>query len=161
MHSPEPGPKAASRRAFTLVELLIVIAVMAIIAAMVIPQFNNALQEARISATLSGLHGLADSIELYKLHHQSQTPSIVRDGGIPQLTSTTDADGNTGTGAGYEYGPYLLNGMPVNPLNGSAEVVETTVAPPTNLDKRTGWIYHPPSGRIWAGEAGNNGLLPF
>lgn len=113
---------------FTLVEILIVVIILGILAAIVIPQFTNASQDARRSSLTSQLQTLRSQIELYKLQHQDDLPNIVggTDGATPDysnwdvLTQKTDVDGTvSATGA---FGPYM-QAPPKNPLNGFAKVV--------------------------------------
>src|SRR3954464_13429216 len=94
---------------FTLVEILIVVIILGILAAIVIPQFTSASQDARKNSLTSQLQTLRSQIELYKLQHLDQLPSTLI-GGTPawtQLTAKSDATGATGTSTAYPFGPYL------------------------------------------------------
>src|SRR5436309_15994207 len=73
---------------FTLVEILIVVIILGILAAIVIPQFTNASQDARESALLSQLQTLRSQIELYKLQHKDVLPDLVTNWN-PMTTKTT------------------------------------------------------------------------
>ena len=66
---------------FTLVEILIVVIILGILAAIVIPQFTNASTDARKNSTTSLLQTIRSQIELYKLQHKDA---------IPKLHSITD-----------------------------------------------------------------------
>ncbi len=55
---------------FTLVEILIVVIILGILAAIVIPQFTNASQDARRNSLMSQLQTVRSQIELYKLQHK-------------------------------------------------------------------------------------------
>lgn len=138
---------------FTLVELLIVVAALAIMAGIVIPQVTDALDDARHASMLAQLHAVTTAIERYRLDHNGDPPDDLTGHALPQLTSSTDMYGNTGTGPGYAYGPYLKSNLPQNPLNGSAEVFRSATSPPVDLDQRVGWIYYPENGQIWGGLA--------
>ncbi len=144
--------RSSWRRGYTLIEMLIVIAAMLIIAGLVIPQFQDAVRDAKKSATLANLQGLTGAIERYKLHHEGFPPDIMTSNTLIQLTSNTDYYGDVGTGAEFSYGPYILAGIPVNPLNGDGNIYETQTVPPADLKQQTGWIYDPVTGHIWAGE---------
>jgi len=126
---------------------------MAIIAGMVIPQFQTALEDAQRSATLGNLHELTIAIERYRMHHDGEPPDMLTGKSLPQLTSSTDQHGNVGAGPTYLFGPYILQAIPVNQLNGSSEVLPTTTVPPNDLNLQVGWIYDTDSGQIWAGES--------
>ena len=54
---------------FTLVELLIVVIILGILAAVVIPQFNTAAAESKEAALASNLATIRQAIELYKVQH--------------------------------------------------------------------------------------------
>ncbi len=146
--------KTRSRRsAFTLVEVMLVVVIMAILAATVVSQFNSSTDDAKESALVFNLHALRSQLELYKLHHNSSTPAITS-GALPQLTSATNAAGGTGAaGASFPYGPYLVNGLPANPITGVKTVTATTNNPPTAASGTGGWLYHAASGQIWADHA--------
>jgi len=138
------------RSAFTLVEMLIVVAALAIFAGIVIPQVEFAVDEARQSAMLSDLHELTSAIERFRLEHTGVSPDIVGNT-LPQLLQPTDFQGNTGQGAQFVFGPYLRHAIPANPLNGSSQVFYSATTPPSNLEQRVGWVYNPESGQIWGG----------
>jgi general secretion pathway protein G len=127
---------------FTLVEILIVVIILGILAAIVIPQFTNASTEARWSSTASLLQTLRSQIELYKLQHGDELPDLVTD--WTPLTGTTTFGANT-------YGPYMQQ-TPKNPMNGFNVVMDgTTGAGPSGTQ---GWIYDynagAGTGKIWA-----------
>ena len=52
-------------RAFTLVEVLVVVVILAIVAAIVVPAFGNATESTRQTAFVSDLRVFADAIELF------------------------------------------------------------------------------------------------
>ena len=117
-----------SRKGFTLVEILIVVIILGILAAIVIPQFTSASQDARKNSLTSQLQTLRSQIELYKLQHLDQLPTGLV-AGTPvwdQMVNKTNASGTTGTTTAYPFGPYLQS-APTNPLNGqNAMLVVTT-----------------------------------
>ena len=65
---------------FTLVEILIVVIILGILAAIVIPQFTNASQDARKNSLSSQLQTVRSQIELYKLQHKDQVPLLMTGG---------------------------------------------------------------------------------
>lgn len=133
------------RKGFTLVEVLLVVVILAILAATVIPQFTSSGEDAKDSAVNFNLQTLRSQIELYKLQHNGQPPNGVTAGVITGLVSKTNADHTTGG----NLGPYLVSGIPVNPLNNSDAVATTTDNPPTAATGTAGWLYHLGTGGIW------------
>ena len=63
------------RRGFTLIEILIVVVILGILAAIVIPQFTNASQEATESAIRSQLQTIRGQIELYRVRNAGNLPA--------------------------------------------------------------------------------------
>jgi general secretion pathway protein G len=138
------------RTAFTLIEVLIVVVIMAVLAAVIIPQFSSSTKDAKESALKFDLGQLRTQIDMYKLHHVGLIPQI-QNGTLPQLTSSTDANGNIGTpGPQFPYGPYMINGLPVNPITGITTVTAATTFPPTAASGNNGWLFSPTTGQIAA-----------
>ena len=97
---------------FTLVEILIVVVILGILAAIVIPQFTQASTEAKVSSLQSNLQSIRSQIELYKIQHNDNPPTSEATF-VTQMTTQTDVAGAAGT----DFGPYLQK-MPVNPFSG-------------------------------------------
>jgi len=145
---------------FTLVEILIVVIILGILAAIVIPQFTSASQDARKNSLTSQLQTLRSQLELYKLQHLDALPTTLV-GGSPawtQLTSKTDNSGAIGTTSSFPFGPYL-QADPINPLNGSKTVkVVTADVTPGGASGATstsmeGFIINSSNGKIWGTSA--------
>ncbi|HUY03594.1 MAG TPA: type II secretion system protein [Rhodocyclaceae bacterium] len=173
MHSTFRKPDQSG---FTLVELLIVVIILAILAAIVIPQFSGASTDAKESALDADLSALRSAIELYKVQHGGNYPgsgattaaSIACSGtagttasGTPQawmddLLMASDAAGNTcsvSDATTYRYGPYLRKGIPPDPITGNGAAVAdiavtTTGAPLTPAAATGGWAVDTVSGQI-------------
>jgi type II secretion system protein G len=113
-----------SKRGFTLVEILIVVIILGILAAIVIPQFTNASQDARKSSLVSQLQTLRSQIELFKLQHGDALPNLIggTDGATPVTTNWNDLTTVT-VYSGTNFGPYM-QAPPKNPLNNLGKVVE-------------------------------------
>lgn len=146
--------RRVQRQGFTLVEVLLVVVIMAIMAATVVSQFNSSTDDAKISSLRFNLNAMRSQIELYKANHNGVVPTVTT-GALPQLTGTTNAAGTTGTGSSYPYGPYLVNGIPANPLTGIKTVTVTTSNPPTAATATGGWLYNETTGGVWADSAGH------
>jgi len=152
-----PNVDSANRRAprgarpgFTLIEVLMVVAALAIIAGVVVPQVNSVMDDARNAAVLKDLHEFTFAIERYRADHNGATPDLIQNDVLVQLLGNTDQDGNVGSGPQFSLGPYLTT-VPRNALNNVTRVFRINTAPPSNLANRVGWVYHPASGQIWAG----------
>lgn len=144
--------RAPNRLAFTLIEVLIVVVIMAVLAATIIPQFSSSTTDAKDSTLKFNVHTMRSQIELYKIHHDAYPTLDVTNADLPQLTGSTDAAGTVGTGAAYPFGPYIDEKIPANPFDGENRVVAVAVAgqtPTAVADALGGWQYDVTTGRIW------------
>lgn len=132
---------------FTLVEILIVVVILGILAAIVIPQFSDASTEAKTSSLCSDLQTVRSQIELYKIQHNDDLPSDAAVGIVSAMTAQTDIDGNTGT----DYGPYLQK-IPTNPFNDLDTITEA--ATDANSAGGAGWFFNTTTGAFRADDDG-------
>ncbi len=100
---------------FTLVEILIVVVILGILAAIVIPQFSQASLEAREASLKSNLQAMRSQIELYKIQHFEVLP-LVADFETAMIT-VTDGAGAAWV-SGPSFGPYMRK-IPTNPFSSS------------------------------------------
>ncbi len=133
-----------AKSGFTLVEILIVVVILGILAAIVIPQFTDASTEAKTSSLASNLQTLRSQIELYKIQHNDKPPSLANF--EAQMTGKTDADGTVNPSGAY--GPYLQQ-IPENPFNNLA----TVGADGTIGNDSHGWEYDENTGAIHADDS--------
>lgn len=138
---------------FTLVELLIVVIILGILAAVVVPQFASSSDEAKEAALVSDLQVLRGAIERYHVQHKDAWPGTISGttnwaNFVTHLTTQTDADGKPGT----DYGPYLRTGIPRNPFNNLDTGTVGTI--PATADGSTGWYYDATTGEIRANTPG-------
>ncbi len=142
--------KVEKRLAFTLVEVLIVVVIMAVLAATIIPQFSNSADDARTSTSEFNLHTLRSQIELYRGQHGGILPTSA----LAELTSSTNVGGTVGTGSSYPYGPYVRE-VPSNPFSNSAavKVITTSPAQSSDVTGTGGWLYNVTTGEIWIDHA--------
>ncbi len=166
---------------FTLVELLIVAIILAILAAIVIPQFTETTTDARQSALRANLSAIRGAIALYRQQHNEYVAFSTSTGGTctggtagtgaletqaalrEQLTRYTNVAGQscslTVTGS-FEFGPYLKGGvLPANPVTGSnlVAIVGAGAASAGDLEMTgdgagQGWKYDVTSGKIIAND---------
>ncbi|HSV27825.1 MAG TPA: prepilin-type N-terminal cleavage/methylation domain-containing protein [Sedimentisphaerales bacterium] len=154
-------------RAFSLVELLIIVAIIGILAAVVMPTVVTHSRRAKEAAARENLQILRSAIELYAAQHNGIPPGYF--GGdvtttpnqlvfMLQMLRSTDIRGflgDTGDPA-FPYGPYLTS-IPVNPLNGlrSIRMVDNTEPFPEPAGKH-GFIYQPATKTIRLDTPGND-----
>lgn len=139
-------------KAFTLIEVLIVVVIMAVLAATVIPQFASSTADAKQSAVKFNTHTLRSQIELYKIHHGAYPDDLTGDS-LPQLLIKTDAAGDPSDDG--PFGPYLDGDIPANPFDNSNKVTSTDEeAPTTHTGTLGGWQYNPTTGGIWPNHDG-------
>ena len=86
------------RSAFTLVELLIVVVILGILAAVVVPQFSDASTDARVSSLTTNLQTIRGQLELYKLQHNGNYPTLEPNTGIDTCLAICCSPIHCGTG---------------------------------------------------------------
>lgn len=142
--------RKGKNKGFTLVEILIVVVILGILAAIVIPQFTNASESAKASSLISQLQTIRSQLELYQVQHNGNYPALSTNWN--QMTSVTDINGTVGSG---NLGPYLQK-PPTNPFitsTGDAwwkvnQVTGSGTALAAAAD--TAWAYNQTTGQIKA-----------
>lgn len=156
-------------KAFTLVEILIVVVLLGVLAAIVIPAFGNGATLARESTLATNLKLFRRFILVYTSHHLEVGPGYLNGNtGVPptdelfrnQALLSSDIDGQTaprGT-AGFKFGPYLSK-VPPNPFNGldTIDMLASGEDFPAAADNSHGWICKPATGEIRADNTGTDG----
>ncbi len=158
------GRKAAG--AFTLIEMLIVVAILGLLGAVVIPRFSDASQVARENTLKDELRYLRTQVVVFKAQHRDTPPGYPNGNRalvpteaefIAQMVNTTNELCGVGQGAAFRFGPYLEK-MPPNPMNGLNTVLIVPNGgqmPPAGMpDNSTGWIYKPETMEILANSPG-------
>lgn len=133
------------KHGFTLVEILIVVVILGILAAIVIPQFTNASEAAKGSSLLTQLQTIRSQLELYQIQHNGTYPTaaqlnVVAPNEWGVMTKETDVTGAIVVGG--DYGPYLQQ-PPVNPFEDTSVVAAAAAAD-------VGWVYNESTGAITA-----------
>jgi prepilin-type N-terminal cleavage/methylation domain-containing protein len=176
--------KRTVARGFTLIELLIVVIILAIIAAIAIPQFSASTADAQASALDSNLAAVRTALEQYKVQHTGNVypGAVASAGGVAcpgggtsiaatvganalreQLTGYTNAAGEVcgAPGGAFRFGPYLRQGIPSEPINNSIALeITSTGARIVPAAATGGWAYDTLSGQFVMNSNANDGSTP-
>ena len=139
---------------FSLAELLIVVAILGILAAIIIPEMSGASVEARISALETDLRSVRSQMELYKLHHDYQLPAVAGENSADfrrRMTTKTNINGDPGV----DFGPYLKS-LPVNKFNDLGTVRIDGAVAGANTD---GWRFDTATGHFQADDSATHAAL--
>lgn len=147
-----------ARSGFTLVEILIVVVILGILAAIVIPQFTEASTEAKTSRLCTDLQSVRSQIELYKIQHNDNLPGTVT--GVAFADSMTKYTLNDGTLAAAQtpadgvFGPYMqvIPTNPFVPVAANADVVTSGTGSAAG-DNSSGWYFNTDTGVFQANDA--------
>lgn len=129
------GLNKRKRSAFSLVELVVVVLILGIIAAVAAPKMFDVASDARQNSTKTSLFVLRDAIELYKAQNSSYPPAA---------TLATALD------------PFLKGPFPAVQIgsNQNATVAASTQNPITTPESGgAGWAYNPTTGDLVVNEA--------
>jgi len=147
-----------AKSGFTLVEILIVVVILGILAAIVIPQFTEASTEAKLSSLCTDLQTMRSQIELYKIQHNDALPSSAAVGFELALTGPTEIDGTAGDGTD-DYGPYIQK-IPTNQFVDSDGIASGIAAsPPIVSDGTVGWYSNTATGAFHACDSAEHAAL--
>ena len=148
-----------AKSGFTLVEILIVVVILGILAAIVIPQFTEASTEAKTSSLCTDLQTVRSQIELYKIQHNDDLP--VPEGATwNKMTKYTDIDGtvnDTFTAAQFKYGPYLQK-IPMNQFN-DLDKIRVESGASTAGANTDGWVFNTDDGNFQADDSAAHAAL--
>jgi general secretion pathway protein G len=111
----------SARPRVTWIEVAIVGVVLAVLAALVVPQFSEAGMDPRARELRSAVQIVQGQVEMYRLQHENQYPSLKQF--VEQMTLPTNALGQIATtdAGSLEFGPYLRC-VPANPYTGTNEI---------------------------------------
>ena len=130
---------------FTLVEVLIVLVILGVLAAIVIVKFVGAFAESRENAIQMTLYRVRSQLEIYREQHNSKYPSLANF--ADQMTMATDVNGNTALPQtpGFPFGPYFAQ-MPINPNTGTSTISNGAVG-------ASDWYFNETTGAFHANDS--------
>jgi len=129
--------RGINQKGFTLIELVIIIAVLGILAAVAIPKYANITSESKEAAARGALGGLRSGITIFYANEAVTTgnanwPSLVQLGAP---------------------GTVMEQAIPANPYqhpDSVADSIVTGATKGTTVGTRGGWAYNAATGEIWA-----------
>ena len=162
--------RRAATKGFTLIELLIVVIIIAILAAIAIPQFSASTEDAKVASLDANLSTMRSAVEMYRVQHKNVLPAkkastatgcptdsvagaAAADSAqafVDQLTMYSNADGATCSlpdPANFPFGPYV-RAIPAEPGTNSVlvTVAKTAAAPGAT----GGWLFSTLTGKFQA-----------
>lgn len=147
-------------KAFTLVEILIVVVILGILAAIVIPQFTSASEEAQVGNVQTQLQTIRSQIELFRVRNNGKPPVLVGDTDTTAFvdflrgTNASNAALRVANSQGNQQQVYMRTPA-VNPRNRSFIVAEsanpvTDAAAEEAVAGGPGWFYNSDTGEFAA-----------
>jgi prepilin-type N-terminal cleavage/methylation domain-containing protein len=124
------------RRGFTLIELVIIIVILGIIAAVAIPKYVDMVTEAKKSAARGALGGLRSAISIYYANTALTTGTAT----WPPIDSVRTV------------GTVMMQAIPKNPYQSESNApdsIVTGVTKGTTVGTRGGWAYRASTGEVW------------
>src|SRR5215213_4116167 len=152
----ECRPGRRNPTGFTLIEILIVVVILGILAAIVFPELSSASRQAREGVLKDDVRFMREQILRYRIQHDDVAPGYPAGNPtgspseaefISQMTGHTDVKGNVDPAYSdvFRYGPYLTK-VPENPLTGNTKILvlsNGTALPAADRNANYGWIFKP------------------
>jgi len=150
-----PGTtRAPLRRGFTLLELLIVVAILAVLSVVVVPELTRAAGDDQEARLVGALQTVRAQLELYRTQHGGEYPCGDPAGPVNaevfmrRLTTRTTAAHR----ADGPCGPYLV-ALPVNPYNQKNTVRYVRPGQPKGANQ-AGWAFDLDAGVLYSDDPG-------
>lgn len=125
-----------NQRGFTVIELVIIIVILGILAAVAIPKYKDLSGEAREASARSSLGSIRSAITIYYANQAVKTGKAV----WPSLKDVRSV------------GTVMAQAIPANPYQSKVadSVVDATgKTKGTVIGKAGGWAYNPATGEVW------------
>jgi len=136
-----------ARKAFTLVEIPIVVVILGILAAIVVPQFTSASQDAIKGALASQLQTINSQVELYRVQNAGTLPHD--DPNFPMLAGVNEGSPQW-QGWGVLVENDFLKDEPRNGYTNSEHVENSWTGDPATDGTAAGWAYNENTGEVFA-----------
>ncbi len=132
------------RKAFTLVEILIVVVILGILAAIVIPQFTSATEDAQAGNLKAQIQSLQNQIELFRARNNSTNP-FATNVDWRELRGDMNNDGTADAGA-----EVYIKKDPTNPAFPGAVKTGLEVTAGATGSANNAWVYDDVKNELYA-----------
>ena len=132
---------ASKRTGFTLIELVIIITILGILAAVAIPKYQDFTGQSKLSSCKGTLGGLRSGISVFYANTATTTGTAT----WPTYAQMTTV------------GTVMEQAIPANSYQGSSNAPDSIVVGVTKgtiVGTRGGWAYKASTGEIWANTSG-------
>ena len=133
-----------NQRGFTLIELVIIIVILGILAAVAIPKYQDLSSDAKEAACRSALGGLRSGITIFYANAAVQTGTAT----WPSIAEMRGSD-------------VMVHGIPKNPYATNADSADdifdgSALTKGDSITSNAGWVYKASTGELWPATFVNN-----